>query len=159
MNKIEAEHVPGSDDHRFTGLGDVLCPVCGRQVHETFMPATHEEGGVREIEVCDDCLMEAEKELDIVIDADVLPPETFQKLWEYVLPIVQERKASEPDKRCKQLANLLGGSVWQSDGGIFLVLVHRDDGHVVAISNEYVTEYESEEALAEGRSGNSIRLV
>ncbi len=159
MNKIEAEYLPGSDEHRFTGVGDVLCPVCGKQVCETDMGTTQEEGTERSLEICDDCLIEAETELGIEIEADVLPPDKFQKLWEHVLPIVEDRRASEPDARCKQLAALLGGFVWQSGGQVFLVLVKRADGHVVAFSNERVSEYASEDTIAGGSAENSIRLV
>jgi hypothetical protein len=159
MNKIEAEYVPGSDEHRFTGLGDVICPMCGKHVGEADMGTTHDEGGERSMEICDDCLIEADKELGIAIDADVLPAEKFQRLWYYVLPIVQERRASEPDARCAQLVNLLGGSMWQSGGGIWLILIRRGDGHVIAISDECVSEYTSDDALAGGSACNSIRLV
>lgn len=159
MNRIEAAYVPGSGEDRVSGLADVICPACGRRMCETDLGTTQEEGSDRAIEICDDCLIEAEKELGIEIDADILTPGTFQKLWAYFLPIVEARRATEPPQAVTLLARLLGGRVWRSGGGTFLVLIKRADGHLIAITDESVAEYESEAALSEGRAGTSIRLV
>lgn len=158
MNRIEAEYVPGSEEQHVSGMGDVICPACGKRVCESDMHGAQEEGTDREIEVCDDCLIEAEKVLCVRFDADVLPPETFSRLWEHVLPIVEERRATEPPQTITQLARMLGGHVRRGGDGNFLALVSRNDGHLVAISGACIAEYASEDALREGRALIAIRL-
>ena len=50
-------------------------------------------------------------------------------------------------ERAKLLAEIIGGDVWDSGGGICLVLKHRTDGRIVAFSNEGVSVYLNEEAV------------
>jgi hypothetical protein len=57
------------------------------------------------------------------------------------------------------VANALSGETWQSGGDIWLVLVKRSDGHVIAITDESINEYDSEEAFEEGQSSKTINLV
>jgi hypothetical protein len=52
----------------------------------------------------------------------------------------------------------LGGTTWQSGGGIWLVIIERADGHVIALSHELVAEYRSQEKLEVGDAIRSIRL-
>jgi hypothetical protein len=63
------------------------------------------------------------------------------------------------EEKAEALAKLLGGETWQSGGNVWLVLIRRTDGKIVAISDEVVCEYANEEALAEGRVGASIYLT
>jgi hypothetical protein len=159
MNKIEAEYVTGSEENSFSGIGDVICPSCGKQMRETDICKVGEENGPREIEICGDCLSDAEGELEIRFDADIVPREIFQRLWDHLVAIVADRNANEPPNDVSHLARLLGGKPWQSGGGIWLVLVKRGDGAIVTISDEVACEYESEDALANGTTNLSIRLV
>jgi hypothetical protein len=57
------------------------------------------------------------------------------------------------------LAALLGGDVWDSGGGVELVVIERHDGRVVAVSDEAVCEYADRDALAGGQPLNSITLA
>jgi hypothetical protein len=56
------------------------------------------------------------------------------------------------------IAEALGGTSWNSGGGIHLVRVERADGHLVVISDEVVCEYENENAFDENRPARSILL-
>lgn len=63
------------------------------------------------------------------------------------------------EEKAEALAKLLGGETWQSGGDIWLVILKRSDGKIVAISDELVAEYADEEALDEGEPGTTILLV
>ena len=63
------------------------------------------------------------------------------------------------EKKAKALAKLLKGETWQSGGDIWLVILRRSDGRVVAISDEVVCEYSDEDALSEGVSSAQIMLA
>jgi len=64
------------------------------------------------------------------------------------------------EEQATAIAKALDGEAWQSGGNIWLVLIHRDDGKLVVISDEIVCEYENEEAFHEGaRATSSVYLV
>ena len=63
------------------------------------------------------------------------------------------------EEKAEALSKLLGGETWQSGGDIWLVILRRADGKIVAISDEVVAEYADEEALEAGEAGNQILLV
>lgn len=63
------------------------------------------------------------------------------------------------EEKAEALAKLLGGETWQSGGDIWLVILRRADGKIVAISDELVAEYADEEALGAGEPGDQILLV
>ena len=63
------------------------------------------------------------------------------------------------EEKAEVLAKLLGGETWQSGGDIWLVILRRSDGRIVAISDEVVAEYADEEALGAGEAGNQILIV
>ena len=52
--------------------------------------------------------------------------------------------------QAQAVAEALGGSAWNSGGGIYLVRIERADGHLVVISDEAVCEYSDEEAFGSG---------
>jgi hypothetical protein len=56
------------------------------------------------------------------------------------------------EEQATAIAEALGAEAWQSGGDIWLVLVHRRDGHLVVISDEVVCEYESQESFDEGNA-------
>ena len=56
------------------------------------------------------------------------------------------------EEQATAIAEALGGEAWQSGGDIWLVLVHRRDGHLVVISDEIMCEYENQEAFDEGNA-------
>lgn len=62
------------------------------------------------------------------------------------------------EEKAEALAKLLGGETWNSGGDIWLVILKRADGKVVAISDEVVCEYADEEALGAGEATASIFL-
>lgn len=63
------------------------------------------------------------------------------------------------EEKAESLAKLLGGETWNSGGDIWLVILKRSDGKIVAISDEVVAEYADETDLALGGPANSICLV
>lgn len=63
------------------------------------------------------------------------------------------------ETKAKQLAELLGGEPWQSGGDIWLVVIRRADGKVVAISDEVVCEYAVEAALEGGEPETAVSLA
>ena len=63
------------------------------------------------------------------------------------------------EKKAGALAKLLGGETWQSGGDAWLVLIHRADGKIVAISDEVVCEYADGKALGTGEPEASIGLI
>ena len=64
------------------------------------------------------------------------------------------------ERQAKLVAEALGGRVWQSGGGLWMVLLTRSDGKVVAITDESVCLYESEDALvSSAQAEESLVLV
>lgn len=63
------------------------------------------------------------------------------------------------EEKAKLLADVIGGDVWDSGGGICLVLKHRSDGKIVALSDEVVCVYENEDELQEGKATESVVLI
>jgi hypothetical protein len=61
-------------------------------------------------------------------------------------------------RQAKAVAGVLGGETWQSGGQIWLVLLRRADGRLVAISDDVVCEYKNEESLTGGTPDLVIRL-
>jgi len=62
------------------------------------------------------------------------------------------------EAQATQVAEALGGDTWQSGGGIWLVLFKRSDGRIVALSDEMVCEYRSEDDLERSEPSLSIAL-
>lgn len=62
-------------------------------------------------------------------------------------------------EKAEVLAGLLGGYIWDSGGGIYLVVVERADGGRVVISDEVICEYRDCEDMEAGQPLTSIRLV
>lgn len=62
------------------------------------------------------------------------------------------------ERQATVVAESLGGTTWQSGGGIWLVLLRRSDGRLVVISDEVVCEYETEDHFEECRPRVSIPL-
>ncbi len=56
------------------------------------------------------------------------------------------------------IAEVLGGTSWNSGGHTYLIRIERADGHLIVISDEAVCEYESEDAFAENRPIRAIVL-
>lgn len=56
------------------------------------------------------------------------------------------------------IAEILGDDLWQSGGGIHVVIIRRSDGRLIVFSDEAICEYRSQEALEESRPINAIRL-
>ncbi len=62
------------------------------------------------------------------------------------------------EQQAAVVAEALGGETWQSGGDIWLVLLHRSDGRVVAMSEDVVCEYADDDALESGQASISIVL-
>jgi hypothetical protein len=78
----------------------------------------------------------------------------------FILRVLSEQGENKMDEeQAAAIAEALGGEPWQSGGDIWLVLVHRRDGHLVVISDEVVCEYESQEAFDSSNAIAAINLV
>lgn len=62
------------------------------------------------------------------------------------------------EKEAQAVADVLGGYVWNSGGGIYLICIERADGHLVVVSDEVVCEYDSQDAIEENKPSNSVIL-
>ena len=62
------------------------------------------------------------------------------------------------ERQATKVVQALGGEIWQSGGGIWLVLLRRADGMLTVISDEVVCEYETEQALEENQPHATILL-
>jgi hypothetical protein len=62
------------------------------------------------------------------------------------------------EQQAQKIADALQGKVWDSGGGIHLVVINRQDGKLVVISDEVVCEYASEEDFENSLVANSILL-
>jgi hypothetical protein len=72
--------------------------------------------------------------------------------------LVSEEDKSVDEQQATTIAEALGGSAWQSDGGIWLVLLRRSDGRLVVISDEVVCEYKNEDCFEKCNPQASIPL-
>ena len=63
------------------------------------------------------------------------------------------------ESEAQAVAAVVSGNVWDSGGGIQLVVIERSDGRVVAVSDEVVCEYADRDALTHGRPSNTIMLA
>jgi len=62
------------------------------------------------------------------------------------------------EDQAEAIAGALGGETWQSGGYIWLVVIRRQDGHLVVISDEAVCEYENQEAFDDAKATLFIYL-
>ena len=62
------------------------------------------------------------------------------------------------ENQAEVVAEALGGDVWNSGGEMYLAILRRTDGRVVAISGESVCVYASEDALQSEQPLESIIL-
>lgn len=62
------------------------------------------------------------------------------------------------EQQATMIAEVLGGETWQSGGDIWIVLLRRGDGHIVAISDEVVNEYAGDGALEANEPAATILL-
>ena len=62
------------------------------------------------------------------------------------------------EEHAEAVAKALGGEPWNSGGGIWLVVLRRQDGSVVVVSGDVVCEYGSEEAFEASEAAASIVL-
>lgn len=60
------------------------------------------------------------------------------------------------EQEAQSIAEAIGGSAWNSGGGIYLVRIERRDGYLVVISDEVVCEYASEEEFEANSPISSI---
>ena len=63
------------------------------------------------------------------------------------------------EEQANMVASVLGGDVWQSGGGIWLVVIHRSDGVIVTISDEVICEFPDEAAFEGNRAAVPIVLT
>lgn len=61
-------------------------------------------------------------------------------------------------EQAKQIVELMNTDYWNSGGDIYLLIFRRNDGKMVALSDEVICEYENEEALEAGKTGRAIAI-
>ena len=62
------------------------------------------------------------------------------------------------EEQADAVAAAMGGETWNSGGGTYLVILHRSDGKVVAISTEAVCVYTDEDAMQTDKPVESVLL-
>ena len=62
------------------------------------------------------------------------------------------------EEQAKAVAEALGGEEWQSGGGIWLVVLRKQGGRIVAISDDAVGEYRNEDAFEESKADTALLL-
>jgi hypothetical protein len=60
--------------------------------------------------------------------------------------------------QARQIAEALSGEIWQSGGGIWLVLLRQGNSKLVVISDEAVCEYDDEQHFEESKPAKAILL-
>ena len=61
-------------------------------------------------------------------------------------------------EQAKQIVELMNTDYWNSGGDIYLLIFRRNDGKMVALSDEVICEYENEESLEAGKTGRAIAI-
>jgi hypothetical protein len=159
MQQISGRYVSKYDAGKRDKTGRLYCPFCSEVYPRREMEEYSEEGSERSLEICSNCREGFEQEFEQKFDSDVLSKEVFARLWEEGA-LQDEEARGLNETTAPQVALALGGSEWQSGGGIWLVVIRRADGKVVAISDEVVCEYANEKALDAGEEPErSILLV
>ena len=77
-------------------------------------------------------------------------------IYEIGLKIMKGKPMNE--EQAEKIAEVLGGSTWQSGGDIWLVLFERNDGKLVVLSDEAICEYDNQKALDESKPTAAILL-
>ena len=62
------------------------------------------------------------------------------------------------EQQAQAIADALSGETWQSGGDIWLVILRRNDGKVVVISDDVICLYADDEAFDAGQALQSIEL-
>ena len=62
------------------------------------------------------------------------------------------------EEQANAVADALGGDAWNSGGDMWLVVLRRADGKIVAISGDSVCEYVSEDAFEDANATSMIVL-
>ncbi len=62
------------------------------------------------------------------------------------------------EDQAKLIATVFAGEPWQSGGDIWLVIIRRQDGHLVVLSDEIICEYESEADFDSAKAKTFIHL-
>ena len=61
----------------------MVCPVCGKDVMQRDIESYEEEKTGRELELCNDCREDFEREDFVSLDSDTLAEGVFSVLWEW----------------------------------------------------------------------------
>jgi hypothetical protein len=62
------------------------------------------------------------------------------------------------EQEATAIAEAIGGETWQSGGDTWLVILRKADGRVVALTDDCICEYESDDAFQDGRATATIML-
>ncbi len=79
-DKIQASYTDKART-RYDGLENKECPLCGKVVLELDMEDYSESGTGREVECCNDCREDFERDTGFKLDGDVLEGAVFARLW------------------------------------------------------------------------------
>ena len=62
------------------------------------------------------------------------------------------------EQHARTIAPILGGCPWQPYPGLWLVLIHRDDGSFVIIDRDAICAYDNVDAIEDSAPRFEIRL-
>lgn len=91
---LKAQFAPeGTGENR--GLMTMICPVCDKRIRERDLERYCVEAGDGTIELCPDCREDFERDQGIRLEADILSPALFAKLWAFVSDAIQPHKGEQ----------------------------------------------------------------
>lgn len=62
------------------------------------------------------------------------------------------------EEEANAVAEALRGKPWNSGGGIWLVVFHREDGSIVVMSDDVINVYEDQGAFDSGQASECLLL-
>lgn len=160
MDEILAKYTDKAED-RGDGLRNKECPLCGQVVFELDMESYHETGTKRVVECCTSCREDFEADSGIQLDSDVLDCSRFARLWSRANELASDRDDGDDgihEGNADVIARALGGEAWHSGGGVWLVLLRRQDGTLLVVSDEAICEYLKEKDFDRGKARTSMPL-
>lgn len=132
---------------RIDNLHNHSCALCHTVVLESDLFVTYAEGAETHVDCCEQCLNSFTEDSGIELDSDVVPSDTFAIFHKWCL---ENMSPADKESDAPSAAAFLGGRMWQSGGGIALVLIGRADGTLCVVSGDCAAVYKSPEAFHEG---------
>ncbi len=153
---IQFEYVSSeTDDDR------LRCPICKQITPIHDQETYYRQDSEQRIECCTRCREDFERATDVSLEADVLNNPVFDEFQSWARGEIQDRpdeRTGINDETAPVIARILSAEAWNSGGGIWLVIKRREDGSLVALSDEAVCVYSDDTAFGAGRADNVIQF-